>query len=203
MSQIEIPPSECIFQSIVGFMLPFFLVGAGGDPDLAHAAIVELIDAYAAATLRELDLVGCIISFNLAAMDDLRRSMSDPDMSDAKVLRYRSNAVALSRSAERCRQTLEVMQAKRQLLPRPVGVVPSALVAAAVVVEAPVGRPVAAAGSDPVCARAELLPFELYHASHASPVTGLNDVDVAVRVAPDAVAGAVDGIAPARQSFAV
>lgn len=107
-------PFECTFQTIIGFLLPFFLVGAAGDPGLAGAAIVELIEAYGAATVKELDLAGRIIGFSTVAMDSLRLSMSDPDMPDAKILRYRGNAVALSRMAEQCRTVLDAMQAKRQ-----------------------------------------------------------------------------------------
>jgi hypothetical protein len=112
-------PSDCIFQTIIGFVMPFFHAGAGGDPNLAQAAIFALIEAYNAATLQELDLVGRIISFSTAAMDDLHRSASDPTMSDTKILRYRSNAVALNRSAEHCRKTLDLLQASPVQTPRP------------------------------------------------------------------------------------
>jgi len=115
----EAVPSDCISQTILDFMLPFFLAAAGGDADLARAAIFELLDAYNAVTTPELDLAGRIIIFSTAAMDDLRLSMSDPQMSDTKKLRYRSNAVALSRSAEQCRKVLEAMQAKRQATNQP------------------------------------------------------------------------------------
>ncbi len=127
----EAIPSDCTFQTILDFMLPFFLAGAGGDADFARAAIFELLDAYNAATTPELDLAGRIIIFSTAAMDDLRLSMTDPEMSDAKKLRYRSNAVALSRSAEQCRKVLEAMQAKRQATKRPPGAALSALAQAA------------------------------------------------------------------------
>lgn len=105
-------PQDCIFQTILDFMLPFFLAGAGSDVDLARAAIFELLDAYNATTTQELDLAGRIIIFSTAAMDNLRLSMSDADMSDAKKLRYRSSAVALSRSAEHCRKVLDALQAR-------------------------------------------------------------------------------------------
>ena len=127
----EAIPSDCTFQTILNFMLPFFLAGAGGDADFARAAIFELLDAYNAATTPELDLAGRIIIFSTAAMDDLRLSMTDPEMSDTKKLRYRSNAVALSRSAEQCRKVLEAMQAKRQATKRPTSAALSALAQAA------------------------------------------------------------------------
>ena len=97
----------------MGFLLPFFLAGAGGDSSAARAAIREMVEEYAAATATELDLVGRIIGFSVMATDNLRLSMK-PDLSDTKVLRYRSNAVALSRASEQCRKMLEALQANRK-----------------------------------------------------------------------------------------
>ena len=74
----ESVPSDCICRTVLDFMLPFFLAGAGGDVDLARAAILELLDAYAPVTMRELDLASRVIVFGIASMDNLRLSMSDP-----------------------------------------------------------------------------------------------------------------------------
>jgi hypothetical protein len=111
--------TDCIFEHILGFMLPFFLAAAGGDKALARAVIVELAEAYNAATATELELVGRILGFSTVAMDNLRISMN-PEMSDTKVLRYRSNAIALSRAGEQCRKILETVQAKRGTVQKPV-----------------------------------------------------------------------------------
>jgi hypothetical protein len=113
----EVAPSDCIVQTIMDFVLPFFLAGAGGNADVAREAIFELLDSYNAVTMQELDLAGRIIIFSTTAMDNLRLSMTDPEMSDAKKLRYRSNAVALSRSAEQCRVIMDAMQVRRQSAP--------------------------------------------------------------------------------------
>ncbi len=102
-------------------MLPFFLVSAGGNTGQARAAIKELIDAYHASTPAELDLVGRIIGFSLAAMDNLRLSMA-PDLSATKVLRYRCNAATLSRSSDQALKILEAVQARQEQsrkIPRP------------------------------------------------------------------------------------
>nr|WP_294544690.1 hypothetical protein [uncultured Rhodopila sp.] len=112
---------DCIFEQILGFMLPFYLAAAGGDAKLAREAIFELVDAYDCATPTELELVGRILGFSTVAMDNLRLSMK-PDMSDAKILRYRSNAVALSRAGEQCRKILEVIQGKRKPADKPAAV---------------------------------------------------------------------------------
>lgn len=126
----EMIPSDCIFQTILTFLLPFFLIGAEGDANLAGAAIFELIDAYDAATVKELDLAGRIIAFSTIAMDNLRLSMSDPEMSHTKILQYRGNAVALSRMAEQCRTVLDAMQARRQQTRMPLGMQAAASMAA-------------------------------------------------------------------------
>jgi hypothetical protein len=113
--------TDCIFEHILGFMLPFFITCAAGDADLAREAIRELAEAYDAATVTELELVGRILGFSTVAMDNLRLSMT-PEMSDTKRLRYRSNAVALSRAGEQCRKILEVMQGKRKPAEKPMAV---------------------------------------------------------------------------------
>src|SRR5690242_8799433 len=50
----------------------------------------------------------------------------------------------------------------------------------------------------------ELLhPLELDHATHTAPLAGLHDIEVAARIAPDAMAGAMDRCTPTCQSLAV
>jgi hypothetical protein len=113
--------ADCRFGTIIGFLLPFFLAAANGNPRTAKAAIKELIAAYHAATPVELDLVGRIIGFSTVAMDNLRLSMI-PGLADTKVLRYRSNAAILSRSSDTARKMLEALQAGRTVkrdVPRP------------------------------------------------------------------------------------
>jgi hypothetical protein len=123
ISQLDTGPSafDCILGNIFGFMLPFFLVSAAGNADLARAAIKELIDAYQASSPAELDLVGRVIGFSIAAMDNLRLSMT-PGLSVTQVLRYRCNAVSLSRSSDQALKILEAVHAKREQsrkIPRP------------------------------------------------------------------------------------
>jgi cell division septum initiation protein DivIVA len=128
------PSFECTFDTILRFMLPFFLTAAAGDPQIARATVNDLIQAYNASTAGELDLVGRVIGFSTAAMDNLRLSMA-PGLSDTKVLRYRSNAVTLSRASDQARKILETVQAKQEQtrkIPRPA------------VVEAPAPQPVPA-----------------------------------------------------------
>jgi hypothetical protein len=133
---------DCIFENILVFMLPFFLSSAGGDADLASDTIRELAEGYNVTTATELELAGRILGFSTVAMDNLRLSM-DPEMADTKVLRYRSNAVALSRAAEQCRTILDVMQANRTAMRPPV---PAATIPAPAIAAAP---PPAAKGQPP------------------------------------------------------
>jgi hypothetical protein len=118
MTQPEPPTYDCTLDTILGFLLPFFLAAASGNPEHAKAAIRELIGAYNASTPQELDLVGRIIGFSIASLDNLRLSMT-PDLSDTKVLRYRSNAVTLSRASNQAMKALEALQAKQEQ-PRPI-----------------------------------------------------------------------------------
>jgi len=129
MTRPEPDAIDCIFEHILGFMLPFFMAGAGGDADLARAAITELAEAYNVASATELELVGRILGFSTVAMDNLRLSMN-PEMSDTKVLRYRSNAVALSRAGEQCRKILEAVQANRKPAQQPMSIPRPAIVTA-------------------------------------------------------------------------
>jgi hypothetical protein len=115
MSHPKSQPStvDCLFTTILSFLLPFYLTGAGGNADIARIAIADLVEAYDAATTRELDLAGRLVGYSAAAMDSLQLSMR-ADLSDRKILQYRNNAVALGRLAEQSRLLLEALQTKRQ-----------------------------------------------------------------------------------------
>lgn len=109
--------AECLFETIFGFIVPFFLAAAGGNPDLARATVRKLVDAYNPATATELDLAGRVVGFNVVAMDNLRLSMTQ-GLSDTKILRYRSNAVTLSRAADQSRKILEATKANPETTPK-------------------------------------------------------------------------------------
>ena len=64
---------------------------------------------------QELCLSADIISFELHALEALRRS-GDPAIPLTRLLRLRSSAVSLSREAHRCRQKLQQMQAAASTL---------------------------------------------------------------------------------------
>jgi hypothetical protein len=103
---METQITECLYGTVVGFMLPFFLTAAGENAEVARATILQLIDAYNATTAPELDLAGRIIGFSIVSMDNLRLSMT-PDLSVTRVLQYRCNAVNLCRASINARKLLE------------------------------------------------------------------------------------------------
>ncbi|HBK09153.1 MAG TPA: hypothetical protein DDZ81_25390 [Acetobacteraceae bacterium] len=100
-------------------LMPFALLASNDDPAKARATITAMIQAYNPADTIELGLIGRIVGFSLAAMENLRLSMADPHMPDAKVLRCRASAASLSRSAEQCRAALNALRAAPKPEQRP------------------------------------------------------------------------------------
>jgi hypothetical protein len=120
-SDATISSAECTLETITAFMVPFFLAGAGGNPDIAKAAIRDLILAHNPETPAEMDLAGRIVAFSIVGLDNLRLSKA-PDLSDTKVIRYRSNAITLMRSSDQARKILTAVREKREptlKIPRP------------------------------------------------------------------------------------
>jgi hypothetical protein len=120
-SDATISSAECTLETITAFMVPFFLAGAGGNSDIAKAAIREMIGGHNPETAAEMDLAGRIVAFSIVGMDNLRLSMT-PDLSVTKVLRYRSNAITLMRSSDQARKILDAVREKREpthKIPRP------------------------------------------------------------------------------------
>jgi hypothetical protein len=94
-------------EHVLAFLVPLFLRGADCDQESARQAALRLLDSHGAATDRDLLLAAEIIAFSFTTLDNLSRSMADADISVSTLLRLRSNANALSRSAQRNRKTLE------------------------------------------------------------------------------------------------
>ncbi len=111
--------TDVMFQGILALLLPFFLPSAYGDVHAAGMTIIHLIEAFNAATPRELDLAGQIVILSSAATDSLQRSMT-PDLPDNKVLGYRASAVSLTRSAARLQKTLDTLQKSRDPSEKPI-----------------------------------------------------------------------------------
>ena len=101
------------FDSICLLLMPFFLLATGDDPEKARAAVAAMLRAYNPTTPQELDLAARIVGFGIASLDNLHLSATTKDLPDTKILRYRSSAVSLSRSAEQCRTALNKMRAEQ------------------------------------------------------------------------------------------
>ncbi len=99
-------PSDILLQLIVGVLAPLFLAGCAGDLGSARLAAMETLAAYQARTQSELVKIAQIIAFGLAAMDNLRLSMT-PDLSLSMIARLRAGAQALNRAAQQNARALE------------------------------------------------------------------------------------------------
>jgi hypothetical protein len=93
---------------VLAFLIPFFLKGAAGDQALARRAAMQLLESHGAVTDWDVLLAAEIIAFSFTTLDNLGKSMTDPDMPINTCLRLRSNANALSRRAERSRQSMQI-----------------------------------------------------------------------------------------------
>ncbi len=166
--------TDCAFETIVTNLTPFYLEAAGGSLAVAAQTILDLIRAYRPDTAAEIELAGRIVGFCAAAADSLRASMRG-GLSDTKVLRYRGNAVALERAAEKCRATLAVMQQQRHehQPPEPVAAPdPQSATAAAASrparpAAAPTARPLRPAVSQAIAAMMEVELASLHTALQA------------------------------------
>lgn len=98
-------------EQTVNFLVPLVLQTANGDPERARQAVDSLLEPYNARTARELRLAALAIAFGFGALDALARS-SDADATVSQVLRLRSNANALARSAEKAEQALQAERAE-------------------------------------------------------------------------------------------
>lgn len=105
---------ELALKSICLTLMAYVLPAADGDPAKASALIADMVQAHAPADLVEMDLAGRLVSFSLGAMDSMRLSIADPDLPAAQILRHRTTAAGLSRSAEKCRSALNARRAAAQ-----------------------------------------------------------------------------------------
>ncbi len=105
---------ELALKTICLTLMAYVLPAADGDPAKASALIADMVHAYAPADLVEMDLAGRLVGFSLGAMDSMRLSIADPDLPAAQILRHRTTAAGLSRSAEKCRAALNARRSAAQ-----------------------------------------------------------------------------------------
>ena len=92
--------------AVLIFLLPLFMNAAKGNAEAARHAVIQLLQSYGATTDDELLLAAEIIALSFATLDNLSKSVADPDLSINTRLRLRANASSLSRETERNRQAL-------------------------------------------------------------------------------------------------
>ena len=101
--------TTAIFDKILAFLAPLFLVAATDDIGAAQEAAGAMLASYNPRTNRELRFAALSIAFAFGALETLSKA-ADPDLALNQVLRLRGNANALNRSAQQNEVRLEKLQ---------------------------------------------------------------------------------------------
>jgi hypothetical protein len=101
--------TAAIFDKILAFLAPLFLVAATGDIGAAQEAASAMLGSYNPRTNRELRFAALSIAFAFGALETLSKA-ADPELALNQVLRLRGNANALNRSAQQNEVRLEKLQ---------------------------------------------------------------------------------------------
>lgn len=110
MSLADLP--DAFFRTILEQIAVLLLRGACGDMEAARQASVATLNTYDPRTEAEFRLAARILSCSLEAGEALAQA-ADPEMPLTRVMRLRSNAVALNREAEKAERRLEKLRAAR------------------------------------------------------------------------------------------
>jgi hypothetical protein len=120
---IEFPPTQApamsqpasitaaVFEKILAFLAPLFLVAGTGDIGAAQEAASAILASYGARTNRELRFAALSIAFGFGALESLSRA-ADPELALNQVLRLRGNANALNRAAQQNETRLDKLLAQ-------------------------------------------------------------------------------------------
>jgi hypothetical protein len=111
MSQPASHPTitAAIFDKILAFLAPLFLVATTGDIGAAQEAASAMLGSYNPRTNRELRFAALSIAFAFGALETLCKA-AGPELPLNQVLRMRGNANALNRSAQQNEARLEKLQ---------------------------------------------------------------------------------------------
>jgi hypothetical protein len=101
--------TAAIFEKILAFLAPLFLVAGTGDIGAAQQAAAAILASYSPRTDRELRFAALSIAFGFGALEVLSKA-SDPELALNQMLRLRGNANALNRSAQQNESRLEKLQ---------------------------------------------------------------------------------------------
>jgi hypothetical protein len=101
--------TAAIFDKILAFLAPLFLVATTGDIGAAQEAASAMLASYNPRTNREMRFAALSIAFAFGALETLSKA-ADPELALNQVLRLRGNANALNRSAQQNESRLEKLQ---------------------------------------------------------------------------------------------
>jgi hypothetical protein len=103
--------TAAVFEKILAFLAPLFLVAGTGDIRAAQEAAGAILASYGARTNRELRFAALSIAFGFGALESLSRA-ADPELALNQVLRLRGNANALNRAAQQNETRLDKLLAQ-------------------------------------------------------------------------------------------
>lgn len=113
--------SGAFLESIIAFLLPYFIAGAtGADPAHLRAEIIETLADYATRTRAELLQAAQIIALGMTTLDVLAEAKTT-EMSQSMRARYRSCANGLNRSTLNTEKALDRRLADDAPLPTDIG----------------------------------------------------------------------------------
>jgi hypothetical protein len=111
-------PIDVLIRIVITLLTPMFLLGADGNVEFARMAANETLRSYKPYDHASLIRVANIIAFGLATLGSLSISMQD-DLPIMLVLRLRSNANALDRSADRNQRAVKTVKPAARPQPAP------------------------------------------------------------------------------------
>jgi hypothetical protein len=117
---------DTVTEQVLGLLSPFFLDGAGGDPDAARSAAAHMLAGYSTETTEELQIAAQIIACGFAVLDSLSRSMADKTLTVNTQLRLRGSANAMNRAVQQGRVALNVRRKTHSTTPATTGPSPIA-----------------------------------------------------------------------------
>lgn len=106
MSQPVAAPQGAFLESLIRFLMPFFL-GTAVDPDAARTEILRTLAAYAARTRAEMLAAAQIIAFSMTTLDVLAEAKANTELTPNQKIRFRSCANGLSRATQQTEKALE------------------------------------------------------------------------------------------------
>ena len=119
MSQPAAAPQGAFLESLIRFLMPFFL-GTAPNADAARTEILQTLASYAARIRAEMLSAAQIIAFSMTTLDVLAEAKANTELSPNQKIRFRGCANGLSRATQQTEKALEA-----RLMTDPPAVVPA------------------------------------------------------------------------------